>query len=335
MRTVDVLIVGAGPAGVACAVVLHRKGHECLLMDAAEFPRDKICGGGLTPRGWKLVEELFPGLEYEHIPVSRLKLFMDGRYRGTYTIGKEIRVVRRKDFDHLLLEQYRTSGGAFLRDRLKEIREREDGRIEVTTSSGETILCRYLVGADGANSRVRKYLNPGTGPGTLILEQYLPRSGADEITFDLGRNYDHGYFYIFPNTAVDVAGYGERNAGKEKLSRTLQAFGLEETKMAGAFIPTEIDYPFHPRILLVGDAGCWCDCLSYEGIYFALATGRNAALAILDNRPFRETNKRIAQSKRHRILASHLLYNRLGLATVKLISRSQKLTERILDRYLR
>ena len=335
MTEVDVLIAGAGPAGSTCAILLQRAGHPCLLIDPAAFPRDKICGGGLTPRGWAILDRLYPGLPYDYLPVHWAHLYIDGKYKGKYFMEKEIRVVRRKAFDKLLLDQYLLAGGAFLKDRVRDIRELEDGRIEVTLQSGELVRCRYLVGADGANSRVRAYLNPSSKPRMLIFEQYNPRSGSEEITFELSRKYDGGYYYLFPNKEADIAGYCEWNASREKFQQVLASFGIEKTKTLGAFITTRIDYPFHPHILLVGDAGCWCDCLSYEGIYFALATGENAARAILSGKPFEEENEAIALSKKHRTLAARLLYNRIGLALVGWISRNQRATERVLNRYLR
>lgn len=335
MKEVDVLVAGAGPAGSTCAYLLQQAGHPCLLVDPAEFPRDKICGGGLTPRGWAILDRLFPKLQYDYLPVHWAHLYIDGKYRGKYNMVKEIRVVRRKAFDKLLLDQYLNAGGTLLKDRVREIREREDGFIEVTLGAGETVRCRYLVGADGANSRVRQYLNPASKPRVLIFEQYNRRSGTDEITFELANKYKNGYYYLFPNRDHDIHGYCELDTSREKFASVLEAFGVEKTKTLGAFITTEIDYPFHPRILLVGDAGCWCDCLSYEGIYFALATGENAARAILENRPFEEVNAPILAKKLHRNKAAKLLYNPLGLAMVKLISRSQDRTERILNRYLR
>jgi flavin-dependent dehydrogenase len=243
-------------------------------------------------------------------------------------------VVARRTFDQLLLDEYLKLGGRLLKDRVREVREREDGSIEVTLGSGETVRCRYLVGADGANSRVRQYLNPASKPRVLIFEQYNQRSGTDEITFELANKYKNGYYYLFPNRDHDIHGYCELDTSREKFASVLEAFGVEKTKTLGAFITTEIDYPFHPRILLVGDAGCWCDCLSYEGIYFALATGENAARAILENRPFEEVNAPILAKKLHRNKAAKLLYNPVGLAMVKLISRHPDRTERILNRYL-
>ena len=334
---VDVLVVGAGPAGTTCAYILHKQKNSCLLVDCAVFPRDKVCGGGLTPRSWRLLDELYPSLQYDYLPVSRIWLYMKGKCRGVYSLDREVRVVKRKDFDNRLLNEYLDSGGAFLSDRLTSLAETEDGFIEVTMKSGRKIRCRYLVGADGANSRVRRYLNPESKADFFIVEQYRKKSGEDEITIELSVNYKYGYYYVFPNTEFDVAGFGYKGLlkNKEKMSSLLQHYGMEREKLLGAYITPVIDYPQHSRIFLVGDAGCWCDRLTYEGIYYALATGRNAANAIISGKPFCQENKKIASSKRHRNFAAFLLYNRFGLWVVKLISQNRRLTEKILNGYMR
>ena len=52
----DVIIIGAGPAGATAACLLAGKGYRTLLADRASFPREKVCGDGVGPRGMALLE---------------------------------------------------------------------------------------------------------------------------------------------------------------------------------------------------------------------------------------------------------------------------------------
>ncbi|HWW93875.1 MAG TPA: FAD-dependent oxidoreductase, partial [Vicinamibacteria bacterium] len=54
----DAIVVGGGPAGSATALLLRQRGHSVLLIDAARFPRDKVCGEGVSPEAWRLLREL-------------------------------------------------------------------------------------------------------------------------------------------------------------------------------------------------------------------------------------------------------------------------------------
>ena len=74
MKKTDVLIVGAGPASSVCGYLLKKAGIDCLLIDHATFPRDKICGGGLTPKAWHLLDHLLSGIRYDFNPVYHIRI---------------------------------------------------------------------------------------------------------------------------------------------------------------------------------------------------------------------------------------------------------------------
>jgi flavin-dependent dehydrogenase len=112
----DVVVVGAGPAGAAAAITLARAGRSVVLADKARFPRDKICGDGLTTGALRLLEDL--GVQPESVgswmpvhdvhvsgPKGHTVTFPLPRDRGQYAV-----VARRADLDHALVEQARAAG---------------------------------------------------------------------------------------------------------------------------------------------------------------------------------------------------------------------------------
>ncbi|MDE6807990.1 MAG: hypothetical protein K2I98_05985, partial [Prevotella sp.] len=81
--------------------------------------------------------------------MHRLKLCIEGEQVLDFRMGQELRIVKRRQFDAQLLEEYRKAGGIFINEALTAIEER-DGHVIATLKSGRQIICDYLVGADGA-----------------------------------------------------------------------------------------------------------------------------------------------------------------------------------------
>ena len=335
MVRTDVLIVGAGPAGSMCAYLLKKAGVDCLLIDHATFPRDKICGGGLTYKTWHLLDQLMPGFRYDYNPVTRIRLSVDGKAQCTFDIEHPIRIVQRKLFDHALLQQYLALGGTFQQGALGQIEEQPDGSIAVTLKSGQCITCQYIVGADGSNSQVRRYLKPDTDRGILAMEQYMEKQD-DCIEVLLSQSYDAGgYFYRFPNQSFDVVGFGDYTTTPEKFRRIMQENNIPEGKARGAYIYSSLDYPLHPHILLIGDAGGFANRITYEGIYNAFCTAQHAATAIITHRPFCDTNAPVFRRIRREETLCKLFYSPFSFTILRWMCHHPHLIKTIFDRKMR
>lgn len=108
MKSCDALIVGGGPAGSTCARQLSRSGLDIMVMDKADFPRDKVCAGWITPSVVKTLELDLDTYRREHVlqPITGFKVGIIGnaqsevRYQAPVSYG-----IRRLEFDDYLLRQ--------------------------------------------------------------------------------------------------------------------------------------------------------------------------------------------------------------------------------------
>ncbi len=328
MESVDTVIIGAGPAGTVCAYLLRKAGIKCALVDFASFPRDKICGGGLTPKAYSLLADIMPEIKYEYRSIKRIKMGLDHRPINEIVLPQEIRIVSRKDFDYKLLQQYLNTGGLFIQDAFGKFEQQDDGHIIVSLKSGRQLMCKHLVGADGANSRVRRQITGKYNGNILIFEQYID-SASDAIEGVVSLKYKRGYYYLFPSVHCDIVGLRAEDMTPQRFRDVLTMLNIKETQVKGANISVhEVDSNMD-NVMLIGDAGGFANKLSYEGLYYAIATGRNASEAIVKGKSFRDTNYDIIRRKKKERLLANIFYSRLGMFLIRHCSSNTRLVRKI------
>lgn len=221
MEKHDVTIVGAGPAGSIAALFLAGEGVSCLLVDKAQFPRDKICGDGIS--GWVLtvLQELNPELLQElsrqpfllhsyGIRISGpngktldLPFFNDGSMPKNLPPGF---IARRLDFDNFMVQHIKSISAIELRENfeINQFEQSETAAI-LTSSSGEKIQSDLVIFANGAKSSFMKT------PGGIVKNKKNTMTGIKTYFSGIGglhaQNYVElhflkgllpGYFWIFP-----------------------------------------------------------------------------------------------------------------------------------------
>ncbi len=312
MRTtevVDLVIVGSGPAGTSAALHLLRSdprwAGRMVVLDRGVHPRDKLCGGGVTRFGERVLAGLGLTFEPPHVPITELRLISGER--GYALHGDPVfRVTRRRDFDAWLAGRVRSEGVALREGEAVLGLEAGSGVVRVVTERA-VYRARAVIGADGSRGVVRRSLGWRAGARQArLLEVLTPEraAGGSEpggwrgvAVFDftpLAAGL-RGYYWDFP-TLVDgqpmmsrgvfdsrAASRGPKAPLKQVLAAALALRGrrLEDFRLEGhpiqwfepgARVATE-------RVVLAGDAA-GVDPLLGEGISFALAHGRVAAAAV-------------------------------------------------------
>jgi geranylgeranyl reductase family protein len=295
--TYDVIIAGAGPAGTAAGFDLVTAGYSVLLLDRQDFPRKKPCAGGLTPKAVNQYAYDISGL-IERTCHEMVILRPDGTSFAIREQKPLCHMTRRTDLDQYCLDRFRSAGGQFqVVDRILSMDPHADA-LTIHTSRG-SFCARYLVGADGANSRIRTLLNqkilqprPYRIHKIFGLEADVRVSRPEKVPMALAfvRNLP-GYFWIFPKKTHVNVGIFSRARTPLVSVKNLADFagrhlGIDQlTDVTGYPIAVGGHWlsqsPGAGRVLLSGDAAGFAESVFGEGIYFAVTSGRAAAAAVM------------------------------------------------------
>jgi menaquinone-9 beta-reductase len=310
----DVIVVGAGPGGATAAAHLARSGVRVLLLEKTTFPREKVCGDGLTPRAVKSLLTL--GIDTADWPRNRGLRIYGGKHRleldwpdlASYPSYGLVRP--RVDFDEVLARTAQKSGAVLCEATTVAgpLRDDRTGRIVgVTIKDGSTLRAPLVLAADGVSARTA--LGAGIGkrddrPMGVAVRGYLasPARSNDPYLESHLELWDGppgegrllpGYGWVFG------VGDGTVNVGLGILN-TSDAFGRVDYKdllrrwlanipdltghqligpLRGGALPMGFNRQPHYRdgLLLIGDAAGAVNPFNGEGIAYAMETAQTAA----------------------------------------------------------
>ncbi len=307
----DVAIAGGGPAGSAAAWKAVQAGARVILLDKAEFPRDKPCGDGLTPRAVSYLQKM--GLADEVARFHRLNRatnFSPSEWELSFPrrpgMPDHGHAIRRTQLDTMLLKHAESAGaevrqsaevtGAVLDD---------DGRVRgVKLKSGEQVLADAVIAADGTYSPVKRSLrleSKYNGYSAIAIRAEMSANRPDSDSLDIHLKISHrgdqlpGYGWVFPLGGGRVnVGLGYVNSYKRwheinaaqllgefmaRLPREWELPAVDELQKSKALQAWRLPMgfttwpPWRPGVLFAGDALGAARPVSGAGISKALQSG--------------------------------------------------------------
>lgn len=311
-RTYDVAVIGAGPGGSAAATYLSFSGLKTILLDKSEFPRDKTCGDGLSPRALAVLQDmgLLEQIQQVGYHVTHMGLAAPSGDSFSEPIPqlKEAppyaTIVPRLTLDNIIRERAEKAGAEFRRTTVKDI-ERTNGYVTVR-ANGDTVQAKMAVIATGAST--------GLLETTGILKDYPPPAVAARTYFEdmapippAVQFYFEGiplpgYGWIFPlsetsaNVGAGVVGWQKKEKRASSPRTVMEAFIasrplqplLKKARQIGPIrgYPLRMDFSTAPtfgeRILLAGESAGLVNPITGEGIDYALESGRMAAHHLIE-----------------------------------------------------
>lgn len=293
----DVVVVGGGPSGATAAAELAACGLSVVLVEPGN--RIKPCGGAIPPL---LLSEFDVPATCLKARISGARITAPSSRKTDMAIGEGyVGMVDREDFDPWLRRRAEGCGARLFKGRFRAIEFAADGAktVHLADEGGheELIRCDLLIGADGANSAVRRAVfGKAAGPPYVFAYHEIV-----EIDETIGRDYDPTfcdvhydgavspdfYGWVFPHGPVASVGVGSAVKGFDLRQATglLRArAGLSDAKTVrteGAPLPLWPMRRWDDRrgVVLVGDAAGCVAPASGEGIYYAMLSGRFAAEA--------------------------------------------------------
>ncbi len=295
----ECIIIGAGPAGASAAIQLRKLGHEVLLVDKLDFPRDKICGDALIPDAIDCLTRLgiYDTIAAHAHPLSELEIYSPSRYH--ITVNTPFLTLKRFMLDDLLVKEALKNGAELLNAHIRTIAT-SGTEVTAVTGTGKELRARTLFIATGSNHGLSRQLPIFTEPtgaavaGRCYIESPVP---YEKLVIAFDKPLLPGYGWIFPlNEGQFNIGCGVTSHKKFKkqpglkqlftnfiqgfpLARKLMENGKIITPFTSALLRTNIPgNTFHyKRILVIGETIGTTFPFTGEGIGKAMESGILAA----------------------------------------------------------
>jgi len=280
----DVVIIGAGPAGLAAAEILAQANKKVVILEKNKVVGQKVCAGGLTTKDLKefnlpefIVEKQFQQILL-HIGKRSIKMQLDKPWIWTCD---------REKLGQWQTEQAAKAGAEIILN----CTALKISNNFVSTNNGLNFYFNYLIGADGANSLVRKYLGLATKKLATAIQYLVPHVNFNnlEIFFD-AKKLGPRYLWVFPHKNYVSIGIGADPRfispvkSKNYLDDWCMKHGLNPKEYPLQAAPINYDYQgleFN-NIFLTGDAAGLTSGTTGEGIYSAIVSGQEVAQKIID-----------------------------------------------------
>lgn len=325
----DVIIIGAGPSGSTAGYLLAEKGLEVLVIDKESFPRQKLCGGLISWKTRKLVEELYKRKFDDLFSIENISndfyAFEKSKIIAYQPSPEPFYFVDRKNYDFELISLAEGKNCSFLlNEKVIDFNIRD---ATIITNKKE-LKGRIIIGADGVNSIIRRKVFPKSDykhnlAGAFQIE--FPRDKIKPIYSQLSPKLffgvvKYGYGWTFPRKDTLAVGLGGLLRKNKNLKNKFIHFVNEVTKVKigdkllyktnalpfGNFL----EIPGISNVLLIGDSAGFVDPFTAEGIYYAQKSAEFASNAVLDffNSSFRSD---LVHSYRNYLIP---IYNELKMA---------------------
>jgi menaquinone-9 beta-reductase len=311
----DVVVVGAGPAGSLAALILSRAGRSVALLDKAHFPRPKVCGDCINPSCWEIWKRYGLADSFNELPhqvVAGFTLELNGKPVFRKPFPTPERSVEREALDFWLCREAQDRGVVFFPDTTVTS---VDTNGLVTTNQG-TFRGRYVLGADGRNSLVARTAGLTGTPKKCNRVAWQADIEPDMVDQDVHLNvFDEGYYGInrtSPKTATLCFVLERRERARpQQLARRFFPDLPAQSWHSVYPILRPANEAGRNRTWLAGDAARMLEPFTGEGVYYALATGEAAALAMLKamDRDDPAFGLSVYQEQRRRIYGTRIRVN--------------------------